>query len=117
MRSAYDAYWGFGLGFQMLGGDGTPRLDINERVCLISGGYMDFDGGGFLAAKIMAECVYLGVAVVAGYILILYRVFISCFFDRIVRDAACSSSLLKLRMVGGLFWDSLLSFFKRVWLF
>lgn len=64
---------GLGLGFQMLGQDGTKLSDISYKASEIAGGFQNLDDGGFVAAKLVAEFGVVGLMLVAIYGVVFVR--------------------------------------------
>lgn len=107
--------FGMGLGFQMLGGGGTPVLDVSEKIYLIAGRYMNLDDGGFLAAKFVAEFGVLGVVVCVAYSIFVFRAI--CFLFMLRRGGALreeqSDLVIKVQMASGVVIAFFVEFFLR----
>lgn len=64
--------YGFGLGYQMLGGQSTNLPDISYYIASVKpdNSFSSISSGGFLAAKIIAELGVLGLFLITFYVLI-----------------------------------------------
>lgn len=106
--------FGMGLGFQMLGGEGTPLLEVSEKIYLIAERYMNLDDGGFLAAKFVAEFGVLGVVICIAYSAFVFRAI--CFLFVLRRGGALreeqSDLVLKVQMASGV----VIAFFVELFL-
>lgn len=65
-----------GLGFQMLGYEGTELSEISYKLEDITGKFMNLTSGGFLAAKIISEFGFVGVIAALVYVLFLVYFFV-----------------------------------------
>lgn len=64
---------GFGLGFQMLGLDGTQLSEVSYSASKIAGDFKNIDDGGFVAAKLVAEFGFVGLILVMLYFFFFVR--------------------------------------------
>lgn len=72
---------GLGLGFQMLGSDGTKYPYFTDVIFDLTGGSLNVADGGFLAAKIIAEFGMLGLMVAVIYLFYLFRFVLKANFE------------------------------------
>lgn len=108
--------YGVGLGFQMLGQDGTQLSDISYRTKDIAGGFKNLDDGGFVAAKVVAELGVIGLA-----LSVLYVLFVGWFLiyladkNRVLafRRSRREHSSLKVMYLGTLVFGFVVEFFFR----
>jgi hypothetical protein len=80
--------FGWGLGFQQLGIHGTS-VEASDLIYAIVGGYGNVLDGGFTFAKIVSEFGALGLALIAGYLILAYAAL------KMLRAAARSQASLK----------------------
>ncbi len=100
-----------GLGFQMLGYEGTELSDISYKLEDLTGKFMNITSGGFLAAKIISEFGLVGVMLA-----ILYILFLVCLLIKVGSSSSVSLKsdvTKKIMVLQGLVFGYVVEFFFR----
>lgn len=100
-----------GLGFQMLGYEGTELSDVSYKLEELTGKFMNITSGGFLAAKIISEFGLVGVMLVILYILFLVYLLIKVGSSSSV--SLKSDATKKVMVFQGLAFGYVVEFFFR----
>lgn len=107
---------GLGLGFQMLGEDGTKYSYFTDVIFNLTGGSLNVSDGGFLAAKLIAEFGVLGIITVFIYFLFLCRFVLKTnkmLNKAVFLDKDNSDNIRKKIIFSAFFWGFFVEFFFR----
>lgn len=105
---------GFGLGFQMLGSNLTPMLDVSEKIYQMTGRYMNLEDGGFLAAKLISEFGFVGFIFAGWYVFSFIKILFDSFFlCGVFSNYVSYDSRIKNVMAASTFLGFFVEFFLR----